>query len=98
MIMHLDGAKLKDTAAVLAAFNSAFGFKAKNRDALVDLLTFLDVADKTQRASVLPGELVLVEITGECPQFGEIAEMAAFVNYRRMEQGDAPVLALAAQP
>jgi len=99
MIVHLDGAKLKDTAAMLAAFNAAFGFEVKNRDALVDLLTHLDIGDRTtQRVSALPNELVLVEIAGECPQFAAISELAAFVNWRRLEQGDPPILAVAYQP
>lgn len=94
MIVHLDGEKLKETAAMLAAFNSAFGFKAKNRDALVDLLTHVDSGPT---ARVLPGELVLLRIEGECSQSAAIAELAAFVNWRRLEKGERPILMIAAE-
>ena len=95
MIVHFDGAKLKDTAAMLAAFNSAFGFKAKNRDALVDLLTHLDSGSE---ARVLPGEMVLFRIEGECPQVAGISELVAFVNWRRLEKGQPPLFAIAMEP
>lgn len=55
MILRLDGAKLKDAAAVLAALGDAFGFRAKNRDALVDILTHLDDPTRgSHRVSVFP--------------------------------------------
>jgi hypothetical protein len=99
MIQRLDGAKLKDAAAVLAALGDAFGFRAKNRDALVDILTHLD--DPTRglhRVAVFPGEVVLLAISGECPQAAAISELAAFVNWRRLEKGQPPLLAIATVP
>jgi hypothetical protein len=99
MILRLDGAKLKDAASVLAALGDAFGFKAKNRDALVDILTHLDDPTRgSHRMSVFPGEIVLLAISGDPPQSATISELAAFVNWRRLEKGQPPLLAIATEP
>ena len=94
MIVRLDGKKLADTAGLLTALGNALGFTVKNRDALVDALTHLDDV-KSGSAIVFPGEIVLLAIDGPAKAAGQLGEIAAFVNWRRFEKGQPPILALA---
>jgi hypothetical protein len=97
MIVRLEAKRLADTAGLLSALGGALGFTATNRDALVDALTHLDDV-KCGTGVVFPGELVLIAIDGPAKAAGTLGEIAAFVNQRRLEKGQPPILALAHQP
>lgn len=105
MIVRLDARRLTDTAGMHAALSEAFGFPAsygRNLDALVDCMTCLDSPKAAlSRLLALPGEIVLVAIEGadavpqSRPQIRQIADAMSFVNWRRLEKGQPPIVALA---
>lgn len=71
-------------------------------DAWIDCMTSLDAAaDGLTTVTVLPGEILILEIgdpldfRNRCPeQYAALIEYSAFVNFRRCEIGEPPVLAL----
>ena len=77
-------------------------FYGRNMDAWIDCLTSADQPDHgMMAAAVQPGELLTLAIgnmgdfQARCPeQFSALVESAAFVNYRRAEVGEPPVIAL----
>lgn len=77
-------------------------FCGHDMNAWIDCLTCADdAASEMLGVAVAPGELLVLRIDGaesfakRCPeQYREMVECAAFVNYRRIEQGEPPVLAL----
>lgn len=86
-------------------FEQALGFPeyyGRNMDAWIDCLTYADDADSGMVTNpVASGDLLTLAITDaaefkqRCPeQFDALIECTAFVNYRRREVGDGPVLAL----
>jgi hypothetical protein len=106
MLIRIDARKLTDAAGLHAALGEAFGFTpgyGKNLDALVDCLTHLDDPRAgLSRVQVLPGQMALlvIEHTQEmgkpaAAQVKALADAAAFVNWRRLEKGQPPVLAVA---
>lgn len=78
------------------------GFYGRNMDAWIDCMTRLDEPDAgLTQVAVEPGELLLLEIPDtegfkeRCPeQFEALLEGAAFVNRRRLDAEEKPVLAL----
>jgi RNAse (barnase) inhibitor barstar len=105
-IIRIDARRLTDAAALHAVLSETFGFPAtygKNLDALVDCLTHLDdVKAGMSRVQVFPGEvalLVLDHVDGkskqQAAQVKALVDAVAFVNWRRLEKGQPPVLALA---
>jgi hypothetical protein len=99
MLVRLDARQLSDPTAALA---TALGFApahGKNLDALVDTLTHLDdPRTPAARVQSLPGELVvvLVEHADAAPAaVRALSEVVAFANFRRLEQGQGPVAAVA---
>ena len=106
MIIRIDARRLTDAAGLHAAMSEAFGFPAsygKNLDALVDCLTSLDNPKAAlSRVQVFPGQVVLLvldHIDGknkpQAAQVKSLVDAIAFVNWRRMETGQPPVLAVA---
>lgn len=88
-----------------AVFEKSLGFPGyygQNMDAWVDCLTYADDADAGMVARPVPkGELLTLRLDGvagfmaRCPaQYAALVECAAFVNARRVEVGEPPVLAL----
>ena len=86
-------------------FDRVFGFPdfyGRNMDAWIDCLTSLDCADDGMTSiHVKPGGVLTLEIADaeylkkECPEkYDALIECAAFVNWRRMERRNAPVVAL----
>lgn len=102
MLIRLDARRLTDAAALHAALAEAFGFPpthSKNLDALVDSLTHLD-NPTTARVCPLPGEQAVLlvdhaDFAAAAPQLRALADAAAFANFRRLEKGAGPVVALA---
>jgi len=104
MIIRIDARRLKDSAGLHAALNEAFGFPdeyGKNLDALVDCLTHLDdPKTRMSRVQQLPGQVALlvldhVDANGKLStQVRSLLDAIAFVNWRRLEKGQPPVLAV----
>ena len=106
MMIRIDARQLTDSAALHATLSEAFGFPAsygKNLDALVDCLTHLDDPKKAMaRVQVFPGQVVLLAIEHtedmkkpQTAQVKDLADAVAFVNWRRLEKGQPPVVAVA---
>lgn len=78
------------------------GYYGRNMNAWIDCLTYADDADAGMLAEAVPrgGLLTLhveggADFKGRCPeQYDALIECAAFVNSRRIEDGEEPVLAL----
>ncbi|MEP7007400.1 MAG: barstar family protein [Sphingomonas bacterium] len=78
------------------------GFYGRNMDAWIDCMTYADDPDSDMiTPSVQPGELLTLRLADaatfkkRCPdQYEALIECTAFVNYRRVERGDEPVLSL----
>ena len=109
MLIRIDARRLTDTAGLHAALSEAFGFPpfyGNNLDALVDCLTRLDDPQAgLSRVQLFPGQVALVVIeharetcTQTAAQVKALTDAAAFVNWRRLEQGQPPVIALAYEP
>jgi hypothetical protein len=103
----VDGAAIADANSFHEAFAAAFGFPAiygNNMDAWVDCMTSLDDPDAgMSKVHVGPGQVLTIAITNaahfkaKCPDLWlAFLECAAFVNHRRMEQGESAVLAVSA--
>jgi hypothetical protein len=86
-------------------FQAVFGFPAfygRNMNAWIDCMTYLhDSPSGMARICVDPGQLVAFRIDDapdfqrRCPeQYEALIECTAFVNYRRIDLGGQPVLAL----
>jgi RNAse (barnase) inhibitor barstar len=105
-MVKIDASNIVDLDSFHAVFASAFGFPAfygRNMNAWIDCLTSLDDPDAGMTTvHVRSGEcLSLVvdraqDFKRRCPElFSRFVECAAFVNWRRIEMGRPPVLALA---
>ena len=104
-IVSVDCSQIADWGDLHDAFAEAFGFPAyygRNANAWIDCMTNLDTDDSTIR--VAPGEIVtlaLVDAKGlknRAPALlSDILELAAFVNHRRMDNGESPILCVSAQ-
>jgi hypothetical protein len=109
MLIRIDAKRLTDAAGLHATLGQAFGFApgyGNNLDALVDCLTYLDdLKAGLTRVQVLPGE-VAVLVVEHLPGAGKqtvaqvkaLADAVAFVNWRRLQKKQAPVLTLAYEP
>ncbi|HKB06293.1 MAG TPA: barstar family protein [Gemmataceae bacterium] len=105
MIVRIDARRLTDAAGLHAAMSEAFGFPAtygKNLDALIDCLTHLDDPKVgMSRVQVFPGQVALLVLEHadakgkQAAQVKALVDAAAFVNWRRLEKGEPPVLAVA---
>ena len=106
MIVRIDARRLTDAAGLHTALCEAFGFRAtygKNLDALVDCLTHLDNAKAAlSRVQVLPGQVALLVLdhadaatNQQAAQLQALVDAVAFVNWRRLENGQPPIVAVA---
>jgi len=105
-VVRLDGRTLTDAPTFHAVLAKAFGFPksyGKNLDALVDCLTELDnAAAAMSKVCVPPGHVLTLLLEGTAALqashrelYDALVETVAFVNARRLERGQGPVLALA---
>lgn len=87
-------------------FDEALGFPAyygRNMDAWIDCLTYVDdPATGMTRVTVGAGDVLTLQIEAvdefarRCPeQYDALIECSAFVNWRRIETGERPIIALA---
>lgn len=96
---------ITDWDSFFDTFAKAFGFPdffGRNMDAWIDCMTSLDDPDGGLTAIHAPKDgcfvLELANVThfkSRCPdQFGALIECSAFVNWRRIEIGEPPVLVI----
>jgi hypothetical protein len=104
-IVRLQTKSITDWDSFHAVFAKTLGFPdfyGRNMDAWNDCMTCLDDESAGMtKFTVSSGELFHLEITDAAdfqkrvPEiFGAFIECAAFVNWRRLENGERPVLAL----
>ena len=85
-------------------FATALGFPefyGRNVNAWIDCLTYVDEDDGMTSFVVQPGDVLTLQFAGagdfeeRCPeQYSAIVECSAFVNWRRIESGQRPVVAI----
>src|SRR5262245_40122190 len=104
-LVIINGAAIRDWASFHDVFAAALGFPAfyrRNMNAWIDCLPSAADADAGMVAVPVPAGAVLTiqidnvsEFAATCPeQYGAVVECTAFVNWRRLERGYGPVLAL----
>ena len=104
-LVRIDGSRIRDWESFHDAFVESFGFFSgygRNMDAWIDCMTDLDdPGSGMSKVHAPPKGIVLLKVLNSrdfakrCPeQFAALNECSAFVNWRRREQGNAPVLAL----
>lgn len=101
--ISIDGSQITDWPSFYQVFADAFGFQpffGRNMDAWIDCMTNLD--EEFSQVQVEPGELVCITVEqaaafkATCPrQYQALLECAAFVNWRRLDIGEPPILILA---
>jgi hypothetical protein len=76
-------------------------FYGRNLDALIDCLTYRDEEDGMASIVVEPGDVLTLQLDEgsafrqRCPeQYAALVACSAFVNWRRIEAGLRPILAL----
>jgi len=105
-IIRIASDQIKDWESFHSVFQTAFGFPdfyGRNMDAWIDCMTYVDDSScGMTNISVGQGELVALRIDDDAPDFEQrcpeqyraLIECTAFVNYRRVEVGQSPVLTL----
>ncbi|WP_422063775.1 barstar family protein [Shimia sp.] len=104
-IVSIEGNAIHDWPSFHDEFSVKIGFPSfygRNGDAWIDCMTHVDnVASGLSSVTVDEGDLLTLQIVDasnwakKCPDvWAGFQEMAAFVNWRRIEQGDGAVLAL----
>ena len=104
-VVKIDTGKIHDWDSFHNVFKESMGFPdfyGRNMDAWIDCMTFLDVPEDGMTSVHVPRDGILVlslsdasGLASRCPEIYEaILECSAFVNHRRLEAGEAPVLAL----
>lgn len=104
-LVTLDMTRVTDWPGFHALFADTLGFShcyGSNMDAWIDCMTYLDDPEAgMSRVTVAPGTVLTLQLEGmsafsaRCPeQYAALIECAAFVNWRRIEQGEPAVLAL----
>lgn len=104
VIMKINADEIMDWDSFHVIFKRNLGFPdfyGENMNAWIDCMTYLDNPQGMTTFAVGEGELGVLEITGvrafreRCPeQYAALIECSAFVNYRRVEVGERPILAL----
>lgn len=101
----IDCSRIRDWDSFHDEFSRAFGFfdgYGRNMDAWIDCMSCLDDSDSGMtEVHCKVGTMLMLELRGaddfavRCPGLYEaIVEGHAFVNWRRAEQGEPPVLEL----
>jgi RNAse (barnase) inhibitor barstar len=105
-LVRIDAEQIIDWGSFHNLFSSAFGFPdfyGRNMNAWVDCMTDLDDVDAAMTSvHAQPGGVVTLvlehakDFAMRCPElYATLVECAAFVNWRRIERGYSPVLAMA---
>ncbi|PKP86722.1 MAG: barnase inhibitor [Alphaproteobacteria bacterium HGW-Alphaproteobacteria-17] len=104
-VVTIPAEKIVDRQSFHDVFQEALSFPCfygRNMNAWIDCLTFADDAEAGMLSpTVRPGELLTVRIDEaaslreRCPEiYEDLISCTAFVNFRRIEAGQQPVLAL----
>lgn len=104
-IVKIDTLRITDWSSFHDVFKEAVGFPdfyGRNLDAWIDCMTSLDEPEEGLTSIHVSRDGVLVldledvsDLARRCPEIYEaIVECSAFVNYRRIVVGEAPILAL----
>ncbi|MDR3472179.1 MAG: barstar family protein [Devosia sp.] len=104
-VVNIPTKQITDWDSFHAVFQAALGFPAfygRNMDAWIDCMSYVDDADAgMSQVLVNSGEMLALRIDDaaglqrRCPdQYSALVECTAFVNYRRVEIGGQPILAL----
>jgi hypothetical protein len=104
-IVNVPTEKIVDWPSFHAVFSEVMGFPSfygNNMNAWIDCMTSCDSPDDgmSKIHCVTPDVITLhfediKSLADKCPDiYDALLESSAFVNYRRLEMGDAPVLAL----
>ena len=102
---HIECNNIHDWTSFHAEFSRVFGFPdfyGQNMDAWIDCMSSLDCADDGMSdIHCEPGKVITIELLNvkpfrvRCPeQYEAIIDCSAFVNWRRIERDEQPVLAL----
>lgn len=97
--------KIKDWETFHKIFTEILGFPdfyGKNMDAWIDCMTYIDEPDDGMTSIYVDKGQMMVLNLGDCTvfaskyptQYKALIDCSAFVNYRRIEAGGNPVLAL----
>jgi len=98
--------RITDWESFHDVFRQTLGFPdfyGRNMNAWIDCMTYVDspVPDGLTTVTVPPGEILVLRIDDpfdfkrRCPElYDALIECSAFVNFRRTEMGESPVLAL----
>ncbi len=106
IVVPIDVSRISDWESFHKVFAETLGFPAfygKNLDAWIDCMTSLDAPDDgLTTIHVPPGQVLVLhlknikKLAASCPeQYAAIIECSSFVNWRRIEVGEEPILALA---
>ena len=104
-LVSVDLRRISDWDTFHNVFAESFGFPdyyGRNMDAWIDCMTYLDDPSAAMtEVYAKPGGVLTLQLdhvkdfARRCPeQYAAIVECASFVNWRRIETGDEPVLAL----
>jgi RNAse (barnase) inhibitor barstar len=104
-VVVIDTERIVDWSTFHAVFAEAMGFPGfygKNMDAWIDCMSSVDDRDACMsKVAVEPRNVLtlqlesVTEFADRCPdQFAALIDAAAFVNWRRIDQGESAVLAL----
>ena len=104
-LARIDAARIHDWESFHEEFNRVFGFPSfygRNMDAWIDCMTSLDCPeDDMTSIHASPGGVIGLEVDNASQLkrdhrdlYDALIECAAFVNWRRIEKGLPPVLAL----
>ena len=104
-ILEIDTREILDWQSFHAVFAEGLGFPhfyGQNMNAWVDCLTEIDNPEaKMTKITVPSGRLLVLQLqhandfAQRCPEiFQAMIESLAFVNWRRIEQGDEPILTI----
>jgi len=103
--VRIDTRRIKDWDTFHDLFAEVFGFPSfygRNMDAWIDCMSYLDSPeDEMTSIRVQPNEVLTIHLeeasdfAERCPeQYKALVECSAFVNYRRVENGESAILAL----
>lgn len=104
-VVRIDGRRIVDRESFHDVFAEAFGFPefyGRNMEAWIDCLTSLDQpSDGMTQVHAPTGGVVVLQLdhaddfSKRCPAlYEDLIDCAAFVNWRLLERGHPPVLAL----